>query len=204
MTEEEYAEYVRQRMWEKTHQHVMEERAKREERRRQRKKEEEEWERGEGAREEARERERKERRRFESKIEASLRRGEERKKARRWGDAWNAYVKGWERFTEVLSTKSKEEGALEGKAGRGIIPWPVESGKWKDVEKEDVEQFFEKAVPADTEKMAILKTERVRWHPDKMQQRFGVNRLDEETVRKITAVFQVVDRLWGELREKKR
>ena len=204
MNDEEYAEYVRGRMWEKTHQHVLEERATREERRKQRKREEEEWEREEGVREERRERERKEQRRFESKIEASLRRGEERKAQKRWADAWAAYVKAWERFGEVVGVKSKEEGSLDGKAARGVIPWPVESGKWKHVEKEDVEDFFAKAVPAETERMAILKTERVRWHPDKMQQRFGANKLDEETLRKVTAVFQVVDRLWGELRDRKK
>jgi hypothetical protein len=203
MGEEEYAEYVRGRMWEKTHQHVLEERERREERRRQRRKEDAAWEREEAEREEREERERKERKRFESKIEASLRRGEERKVRKRWEEAWRRYTDGWEHFASTLATKSKEADSLSGKAGRGLIPWPVESGSWKHAGKEDVEEFFDKAVPADTEMMTVLKVERVRWHPDKMQQRFGANKLDEETLRTVTAVFQVVDRMWGELREKK-
>ena len=131
-----------------------------------------------------------------------MRRGEERKKQRRWGEAWTRYRGAWTRFGEVMASKSKEERSLEGKAARGVIPWPVEDGKWKHVGKEDVEEFFEKAVP-DGESATVLKIERVRWHPDKMQQRFGANKLDEETIRTVTAVFQVVDRLWGELRGKK-
>lgn len=203
LNDEEYAEYVRARMWERTHQHVMEERAKREERRKKRKEEEEDWGRSEEGRKERADKEMKERYRFESKIEKSLRRGEERKSQKRWRDAWTLYIQGWSRFTEILAVKSKEAGSLEGKAARGIIPWPVESGKYKHVGKEEVESFFEKAVPTDTERMAIMKAERVRWHPDKMQQRFGGNKLDDESMGKVTAVFQVVDRLWGELREKR-
>jgi hypothetical protein len=204
MNDEEYAEYVRGRMWEKTHQHVLEERAKREEERKRRKAEEERYWREDASREEREEKESKDRRAFERKVEASLRRGEERKAQKLWQEAWQRYVSGWEHFKEVLVVKSKEEGSLEGKAARGIIPWPVESGKWKHIVKEDVEEFFNKAVPAEADLMGVLKAERVRWHPDKMQQRFGANKLDEETVRTITAVFQVVDRLWTDLREKKR
>ncbi|KIW02019.1 uncharacterized protein PV09_06524 [Verruconis gallopava] len=196
MTDEEYAEYVRERMWEKTHQHVLEERAKREEARKRRKAEEDRfWENEERA-----EQARKERRAFEKEIDASLRRGEERKAQKRWQDAWQRYVTGWESFKNILEIKSKEEGSLADKSSRGIIPWPVESGKWKHVEKTEVEDFFQKAVPKEEDLMGVLKVERVRWHPDKMQQRFGANKLDEETSRAVTAVFQVVDQMWGDLR----
>jgi hypothetical protein len=203
MNDEEYAEYVRGKMWEKTHQHVLEERVKREEARKRRRAEEDRWWREDAAREERNEKERRERTAFEKKVEASLRRGEERKARKRWQEAWQRYIEGWERFKEVVAVKSKEEDSLEGKAGRGIIPWPVENGKWKHTKKEDVEDFFRNAVPTDADLSTVLKAERVRWHPDKMQQRFGANKLDEETVRTITAVFQVVDRLWTDMREKK-
>jgi hypothetical protein len=203
MNDEEYADHVRGKMWEKSHQHLVEERAKREEKRKRRRAEKDRWWREDATREEQEERDRHSRTAFEKKVESSLRRGEERKAQKRRQDAWQRYVNGWDRFKEVLAVKSKEEGSLEGKAGRGIIPWPVESGKWKHAEKEDVEDFFNKAVPGDVDPMTVMKVERVRWHPDKMQQRFGANKLDEETVRTITAVFQVVDRLWTGLREKK-
>jgi hypothetical protein len=196
MTEAEYAEYVRAKMWEKSHEHIVEERKRREEERQRRKaareKEEESYESVDDNRE-----------LFEEKIAASLRRGEQRKAQKRWQDAWKRYMDGWEKFTTTTATRSNEEGSLAGKAGRGIIPWPVESGKWKEAQKEDIENFFRSAPPADDDFAAILKVERVRWHPDKMQQRFGKNKLDEETVKTITAVFQVVDRLWTERKGKR-
>lgn len=43
-----------------------------------------------------------------------------------------------------------------------------------------------------------MKKERVRWHPDKMQQKAGSEGLDEDTTKIVTAVFQMVDRLWSE------
>lgn len=103
---------------------------------------------------------------------------------------------------EVVATRSNEEGSLAGKAGRGIIPWPVESGRWKDAEREDIEDFFRNAPPVD-DVLTVLKAERVRWHPDKMQQRFGKNKLDDDTVKTITAAFQVVDRLWTDMQSRK-
>lgn len=199
MTEEEYVEHVRARMWEKSHEHLAEERQKRQEerkRKRQREKQEEEAKADDGSawREEA------ERQAFEDKIAKSLRNGEQRKVKKRWQDAWQRYLTGWEKFSELLVTKSKEEGTLAGKASRGIIPWPVETGSWKNATKEDFEDFFRNAPPSESNWPSVLKTERVRWHPDKMQQRFGANKLDEETVRAITAAFQVIDRLYAEKR----
>lgn len=198
MNEEEYAEHVRSRMWEKSHQYIFEERAKREEERKKRKEQEtKDWQ-----TEEQQEEARKERDTFDAKIAASLRKGSQRKAQKRWSEAWSNYEAGWERFREVVAMKSKEEGSLVGKASRGVIPWPVESGKWKSAGKEDVEEFFRNAPPARADLTSVLKVERVRWHPDKMQQRFGANKLDDETVRTITAVFQVIDQLWTDGRRK--
>ena len=46
--------------------------------------------------------------------------------------------------------------------------------------------------------MKALKAERVRWHPDKVQQRFGGG-VDEGTMRVVTGVFQVVDAVLKEV-----
>lgn len=199
MTEEEYAEHVRAKMWEKSHEHLAEERQKRQEerkRKRQQKKEEEaQADEGSSWREEA------ERQAFEDKIAKSLRNGEQRKVKKRWQDAWQRYLAGWVKLSEILVTKSKEEGSLAGNLSRGVIPWPVETGSWKNATKEDFEDFFRNAPPSESDWAGVLKSERVRWHPDKMQQRFGANKLDEETIRTITAAFQVIDRLYAERRK---
>jgi len=180
MDDEEYVTYVRGKMWEKSHQYIFEERKKREADRARRKEKDEEG------------------RRWQANMDEALRRGEERRKRNRWNGVWEGYVKKWETTflegTDTIETR---------------ISWPIESGVIHDVSKEEVERFFRKAPQAakksDEEELDlgdVLKKERVRWHPDKMQQRAGSGGIDEGTMKVVTAVFQVVDRLWGEVRGK--
>ncbi|KAL8841449.1 MAG: hypothetical protein Q9170_000912 [Blastenia crenularia] len=178
MTDDEYAAYVRARMWEKSHGYIIEERRRREEERIRRKEQEKEgakWERG---------------------VEEALRRGEERRRKNRWKDAWGKYIRAWEALA------SSQDGG-GGKATKKQIPWPVETGRHTEVKTEEVERFF-KCAPQleggdEGAKLAkVLKLERIRWHPDKFLQRAGSQGLDEETMALVTAVFQIVDRLWSE------
>ena len=175
MTDEEYVSYVRARMWEKSHAHVLEERQRREEERARRKEKE------------------AQERRFQVDVEDALRRGQERRKRGRWKQAWEAYVEAWD--------ESGAHKAME----RDKIRWPVESGRWKDVNKDEVERFF-RCGPAgagdfQASLAAILKRERVNWHPDRWQQRAGPAGMDEKTMKLVTAVFQVVDRMWSQSKE---
>ena len=174
MTDEEYVSYVRSKMWEKSHAHIVEERERREQERARRKEKEAQG------------------RKFQVEVEDALRRGEERRRKGRWKQAWEAYSKAW------------EDGSAEKAKGREKIRWPVESGHWRDVNKDEVEIFFKngpRAVGDPQVSLAtILKKERVNWHPDKWQQRTGVAGLDEETVKLVTSVFQVVDRLWSQVK----
>ena len=184
MTEDEYAEYVRARMWEKSHQHIVEERearakARREGKERRRREEE-------GGEAEEREREGIRRR-----MEESLRRGEERKRAKEAGKGWEVYEAKWAALTSSLNPSS-----LGTERVAELIPWPVLSGKARDVDEAAIERFLRAAPGWSADASALLKAERVRWHPDKMQRRFG-QAIDEETIRGVTAVFQVVDQLWS-------
>ena len=168
MTEDEYAAYVRQKMWEKTHAGVLEERAKREERKKQKEAED------------------RRKRRLEREMEESLRRGEERRARRAVKERWQAYADGW--------------AGWDGKPES--IPWPG-TEKGADVDEKTVRAFFVQGLQLEElgEKAftAKLRDERVRWHPDKIQQRAG-GTVDEATMRNVTAVFQIIDRLWGEMR----
>lgn len=185
MTDEAYVTYVRSKMWERSHEYIVEERKRRDEqrnRKRKREAEENEW---------------------QSEMEQALYRGEERRRNGKWKVCWLAYVRGWERLQDEQAPflENNSNGLSE------QIIWPVETGSWKDVQPEQVERFFKHApqptsdavgdlVPVDL--AGVLKAERVRWHPDKMQQRFrgkGID-LDEKTMKIVTAVFQVVDRMW--------
>jgi hypothetical protein len=167
MTDEEYTAHVRNRMWEKSHEHILEERRKREE----------ELKKARGKRESHT----AERGNFDSLIDQALRRGARRKTERQWGDVWKEYLGKWEALRSGDATASPDK----------AIPWPVLSGQRKDVAKEPVEEFFQHAPNDDPN----LKVERVRWHPDKMQQLFRGD-VDSDVMQSVTAVFQLVDNLW--------
>jgi hypothetical protein len=171
MTDDEYATYVRQKMWEKTHQGLLEERARREEQRRRR------YERDSEARGLARE------------MEQSLRRGEERRRKRSWRSRWDEYVSSWSKWDNTLEK----------------MRWPTQSGRQEDVDSAAVREFLIRGLDpteiGEQEFLAKLKEERVRWHPDKMQQRAG-GKLDETAVKHVTAVFQIIDKLWNDTRSK--
>ncbi|KAM0334251.1 hypothetical protein ACHAQA_001273 [Verticillium albo-atrum] len=187
MGEEEYATYVRRRMWEKTHEGLLEERAARE--------------RARAAADEARrkdDRDARRRERVTREMEESLRRGEERRARRGWTERWIEYSRAWAAWEDA------EPGSRDVEA----LPWPVESGKRADVgDGALVRLFFVLGLDAtgigEREFAARLREERVRWHPDKIQQRAAGGQVDPEVMRDVTAVFQVVDKLWGENRRGK-
>lgn len=186
MTDEEYVTYVRGQMWEKSHAKIVEERKRREEKRNQERKRD-----GERKRED-------ERRAWDAGVKEALKRGEERRRKGKWRSCWDSYVNGWRVEINPWGKSLKEQ-----------IVWPVESGMWKDVRSEEVERFFKNAPQLTTsttreavavDLRTVLKVERVRWHPDKIQQRFkgqGMD-VDESTMKTVTAVFQVIDRMWSQ------
>jgi hypothetical protein len=189
MTEEEYAAYVRARMWERSHEGMMEER----ERLRQEKSKEKQRNSSQRQRDE-------ERYQFDQAMEDSLHRGQERRRTRAWKAAWEDYQKSWEK----LNAASKEPS--DDFLIRNHIFWPVESGKRRDICRETVEDFMRHAPsPSGSgyeDLPTILKTERVRWHPDKMVHRYGSLGLNSEKslVQSVTEVFQILDQLWSDER----
>ncbi|PYH74687.1 uncharacterized protein BO88DRAFT_431215 [Aspergillus vadensis CBS 113365] len=193
MDEEEYAAYVRRKMWERTREGMLaEEERMREERRRVKEKER------------RRDRERGE---WERAVEESLRRGRERKRRRGWRGVWGRYCACWGVLDGVVK---------EGDGGRKfeeVVFWPVESGERRDVGRKEVEEFMRECARVvdeeDTDKdeggrglLGLLKTERVRWHPDKIQHRYGKLGIDERVLKSVTEVFQIVDQMWSEERKK--
>ncbi|KAK4044002.1 hypothetical protein C8A01DRAFT_12562 [Parachaetomium inaequale] len=179
MTDDEYAAYVRQKMWEKTHAGLLEARARREREKEEARKKEEE--KGRVARE----------------MERCLRRGEERRRRKGWRERWEGYVRRWAEWEEAAG----KGGGVEG------IPWPVEVSSENGeggIQGEAVRAFFVNALGleelGEEEFAARLKEERVRWHPDKVQQRLG-GQVEEKVMRDVTAIFQAVDALWNDTRK---
>ena len=184
MSDEEYAAYVRARMYEKSHEHIIEERQRREQERQQRKAWRDRTRHMEAERDE-----------FQKRVQESLQRGEVRKAAKQWKEAWAGYNKRWDELKNNIDHNPNAEVPI-----RDVIPWPVLSGKRRDVSKEEIENFLGNVPAGENDSGALLKAERVKWHPDKIQQRFGEQGIDAETMKLVTAVFQVVDRMWNDQR----
>ena len=188
MTDDEYTAFVRAKMYEKSHQHLIEEKARRDAARK---------ERAQRAKEAAKEE--READRFRTKVEESLRRGQERKSRKTWLEKWNEYIKKWEYLNGQNSAGSTNKVFI------ASIPWPVESGQRKDVSMKEIERFFLYAPtsgqPTEAELGKVLKLERVRWHPDKIQQKLGGQAVSEDIMQAVTEVFQVIDQMWADVRK---
>ncbi|KAJ5505084.1 hypothetical protein N7463_007958 [Penicillium fimorum] len=185
MTEEEYVNYVRQRMWERTREGMLAEQERLRAERQQKRKEEAQRNAQYGREE------------FERAMDDSLRRGAERKRAKvGWSAPWAAYLKSWENIGKAAEGSSP-------KPLRNLIFWPVRSGKRADIQPQAVEEFMRHA-PAPAELLSTLKAERIRWHPDKIQHRYGALGIDDVVMRSVTEVFQIVDRMWNEERERQK
>ncbi|OJK00871.1 hypothetical protein ASPACDRAFT_117419 [Aspergillus aculeatus ATCC 16872] len=193
MDEEEYAAYVRSKMWERTREGMLEEQERLRAERHRKRQQEKQRQAGENTR-----------KAFDEAIEASLRRGRERKREKAWREGWEAYLGCWGRLDGAVQVAAAAAGDRGGKGSfRNLVFWPVESGKRKDVSKENVEAFMRhspQAANGSSELLAVLKAERVRWHPDKIQQRYGVLGIEEAVLRSVTEVFQIIDHLWNDLR----
>lgn len=184
MTEDEYAEFVRTKMWEKSHQHIVEEREARERARQEREQQRPSYD-------DEVDKEEREREQIRNQMEESLRRGEERKRAKHAAASWEVYKTKW-----ASLTGAEKPPHVEGPNVSDLVPWPVLSGKARHVDKHEVERFLRASPAWKDDASALLKAERVRWHPDKMQRRFG-QRIDEDTIRHVTAVFQIIDHMWN-------
>jgi len=216
MSDDEYVNYVKRRMWERKHPEEMlerersqrlkrEEDEKREKRRESfvRKKEREAWTRAarNGARKFAAEDEE-----YEPHVPKDwhIHDGDtvDSTHTVRPSDcdaAWSRYLADWNKLEhELLGERDAAPSEASSTAEPSKrIPWPTLSPT-KPVTKPNIEAFMCYA-PADgpRSRLQLLKAERVRWHPDKVRQRFG-GKVDGDTVQLVTGVFQVIDALFEE------
>lgn len=207
MDDEQYAQYVRRKMWEKSAEGLH---AAREERRRERKEEEDRRQKYQSQKSPHKSKTGAgDHFVFDSEIEASLRRGQDRKDKKRWQTVWQDYTQRWKELQQIYESRrgsSTDDG--EQIFLRNKIAWPVISGNREDLDPDAIEAFFRKVCDIqqinEHDHMAsmttVLKAERVKWHPDKIQQRFGFMEIEQGTMEGVTAIFQVLDRMWTELR----
>jgi hypothetical protein len=147
---------------------------------------------------------------FASEVEASLRRGARRKERAMWREKWRLYEKSWDNLHQLARLRSSAAKGPDDDAVflRDEIIWPVASGKRADVSLAEISNFMVRTseslmVTGSSEDeitvlLENLKSERIKWHPDKIQQRYGCLNIDEGTLRGVTEVFQVMDDLFNE------
>jgi hypothetical protein len=118
--------------------------------------------------------------------------------------AWSAYLSAWDALKAALA-KEPSPSSDPPKAPSKRIPWPTLQNR--PATRPNIEAFMRHAPATNGEgknsggRLQALKIERVRWHPDKVQQRFA-GAVDEGTMKVVTGVFQVVDSLVEEERKK--
>jgi hypothetical protein len=147
---------------------------------------------------------------FADQVEESLRRGSQRKERAIWREKWRVYEKSWENLSQLARSRNSAARGPEDDMVflRDEILWPVASGKRTDVNPAEILNFMVKTAKslmlADSFENELtvlldnLKWERIKWHPDKIQQRYGCLNIDEGTLRAVIEVFQVMDGLFNE------
>lgn len=115
---------------------------------------------------------------------------------------WKLYLSAWDALKAALATPPSPSNPMILPSKR--IPWPTLHNR--PATRPNIEAFMRHA-PASkggddsVGRLQALKVERVRWHPDKVQQRFA-GAVDEGTMKVVTGVFQVVDGLVEEERKR--
>jgi len=215
MSDADYTAYVKTKMWERKHPEIVIERERSERRRKEeeeekvrrreefvRRKEQAAWERASGRTfvKDDEDEKRGNRKRYEYEFAGekawSTSNPISREQEQEFADAWARYLTAWDALKYDLLQERQETTSDDSKSKvkpSKRIPWPVISSK--PVIKANIEDFMRRAPTNDDDsRMQALKAERVRWHPDKIQQRFG-GAVDEGTMKVVTGVFQVVDGL---------
>lgn len=216
MGDDEYAAYVQSKMWEKKNPEIVRER---EQKQKQRKEEEEErtrrredfvrskqraaWERAErdGARKFAGvdgDAEYEYEFDFEGRTKTASKRSSSfsGSSQKEYLQAWQEYMAAWDQLKQELLARSD---AADGTEPSKRIPWPVLAGQ--AVTRPNLEAFMQNVPQSEKSRLQVLKAERVKWHPDKIQQRFG-GTVDEGTMKVVTGVFHVVDAALEEERKR--
>ena len=210
MSDQQYAEYVKAKMWEKKHPEIVLERERKarkqqeEDELKQRRKEsfmrdrqKEAWQRSQKAGPNNSDEDR-----YEFEVPKATWQGADdraRERERLWKVAWDNYLGAWDELKRQLLAESSSDETSTKLKPSARIPWPVLERK--PAVKANIDAFMQHIPGNDREaQLKALKAERVRWHPDKMQQRFS-GRVDEGTMMLVTGVFHVVDALMDEWRK---
>ncbi|KAG8993786.1 hypothetical protein FRB90_000607 [Tulasnella sp. 427] len=177
MDDEQYAEYVREGMWERTHKAEVEERQRRKERAKERKEKEK--------------RLREESKKLEAEALEERRRRREEKDKRKIVESWMAYESRWSTLQRASASSKIVPNSLDFQ----FLPWPVHPPP-KSIEaltKESISSF----VLSDLHSAEKTKKQRLRnalllYHPDRFESKFMAFVKEEDHTLVKEAVGRVV------------
>ncbi|KAH8589365.1 hypothetical protein B0O99DRAFT_637090 [Bisporella sp. PMI_857] len=194
MTLPEFAHNVEVKLWEFGPEGMEAARAKHEEARQKKEEEERKHETDFQDAQQKKERAKQERAKEREKHEAEKARAKKAatvRWAKLWAEAWDTYTTKWEQV---------ETGRV--RISVSTIPWPVWGGSYKDLNATTVGQFFRKAPrekvwrgfnPENEQLRELLKQERARWHPDKINQKYGGQDIDRDVIEAVTEVSKLLN-----------
>lgn len=157
MDEEEYAEYIRRGMWERTHAAEKEAREQKDKDRKERK------DREKTLREKTKELEREEREKRRRKLEA--------KANEQFVEGWKAYERRWAALHQAATTSTNTPGSL----GLHTLPWPVAKAitSADDLTRDAISAFLLSPHHSpDKPKRIRLREALLLYHPDRFEGRF--------------------------------
>lgn len=207
MDDETYAAYVQRKMWEKQNPEIVLEQERMEKKRQEeaeakdkrkeefvRARQKEAWDRAgraKGTRDEDADSE------YLFDFEDSRQTPQSDKEA--YTKAWTAYLSAWDVLKAALANPPSPDSSHPLKPPSKRIPWPTVQNR--PATRPNIEAFMRHIPHGTAGRLSALKAERVRWHPDKVQQRFG-GTVDEGTMKVVTGVFQIVDGMVEEERKR--
>ena len=157
----------------------------------------------ERARQETAERERLRRQQERrEQAEAARRRREQEARERaqqeqqKWEQSWETYNGDWANMARINTSELDED-------VKDSVPWPVKSGKWQDVNPENVNKFIKHAPDGIFDNhlrlRSLLRRQAVRWHEDKIRQFFPRIAGDQETLQLTVVVMQTINAMVASL-----
>ncbi|PNS19604.1 hypothetical protein CAC42_7448 [Sphaceloma murrayae] len=122
-------------------------------------------------------------------------------------DKWPGVVTMYRRFWSLdkYTDPNQDKDASKDVSLLFRLYFPVESGQYYDVEDAAVKTFYEKATLYwGGNVLETLKTERTKWHPDKIDQRFAGHRDLNRAKECANVVFRVLNTMFNEERQKQK
>ena len=119
------------------------------------------------------------------------------KEQQEWQQSWDTYERDWANMSRINTTEIDED-------VKDSVPWPVKSGKWRDVNPDNVTKFLQHAPDGVFDNRSrlrsLLRRQAVRWHEDKIRQFFPRIAGARETLRLTVVVMQTINAMVDDLK----